>query len=133
MKDAIQQEVAAQNKKATGNGAGKRSSIYQPEQEGLKFPEIPEFANAAERRLHRKKHLVAACRVFAQQGFDYGFAGHLTVRDPEHPQLYWTNPVAVHFSQVKLSNLILADHQGVVVEGTLRDQPRGLCAARGGA
>jgi len=21
------------------------------------------------------------------------FAGHLTVRDPEHPDLYWTNPM----------------------------------------
>ena len=43
-------------------------------------------------------------------GFDYGFAGHLTVRDPERPQLYWTNPMCVHFSQVKMSNLVLADH-----------------------
>ena len=48
---------------------------------------------------------------------DYGFAGHLTVRDPEHPELYWTNPMCVHFSQVKLSNLILADHKGHVVQG----------------
>ena len=60
---------------------------------------------------------MAACRAFALQGFDYGFAGHLTVRDPENPGLYWTNPMAVHFSQVKVSNLILADHSGRVVEG----------------
>ena len=61
--------------------------------------------------------VVAACRAFALHGLDYGFAGHLTVRDPEHPHLYWTNPMAVHFSQVKLSNLILADHAGKVVQG----------------
>ena len=60
---------------------------------------------------------MAACRAFALHGLDYGFAGHLTVRDPEHPHLYWTNPMAVHFAQVKLSNLILADHAGKVVEG----------------
>lgn len=94
-----------------------RISIYQPEQKGLVFPERPEFDDVADERRHRKEHLVAACRAFALEGFDYGFAGHLTVRDPERPELYWTNPMCVHFSQVKVSNLILADHKGRVVEG----------------
>jgi len=94
-----------------------RISIYQPEQEGLIFPEIPTFNSFAEEREYRKRHLVAAVRAFAMHGFDYGFAGHLTVRDPERPELYWTNPMCVHFSQVKVSNLILADHAGKVVEG----------------
>jgi ribulose-5-phosphate 4-epimerase/fuculose-1-phosphate aldolase len=92
-------------------------SIYQPDQQGLIFPELPVFRNASEQRQHLKERLVGACRAFAQQGFDYGFAGHLTVRDPENPSLYWTNPMAIHFSQVKVSNLICADHQGNVVEG----------------
>ena len=78
---------------------------------------VPTFATPAEERRHRKERLVAACRAFDQQGFDYGFAGHLTIRDPEHPQLYWTNPMCVHFSQVKVSNLILVDHDGKVIEG----------------
>jgi ribulose-5-phosphate 4-epimerase/fuculose-1-phosphate aldolase len=95
----------------------KRVSIYQPEQPGLKFPEIPSFATPAQERRHRQERLVAACRAFALHGLDYGFAGHLTVRDPERPHLYWTNPMAVHFNQVKLSNLILADHSGKVLEG----------------
>jgi ribulose-5-phosphate 4-epimerase/fuculose-1-phosphate aldolase len=95
----------------------KRQSIYDPTQEGLIYPERPVFATHAQERQYRKERLVAACRAFAQQKFDYGFAGHLTVRDPEHPELYWTNPMCVHFSQVKLSNLILADHKGTVVEG----------------
>ena len=92
-------------------------SIYEPEQQGLIFPVVPVFANHAEHRKHLKERLVGACRSFALQGFDYGFAGHLTVRDPEDPSLYWTNPMAIHFSQVKVSNLILADHEGRVVEG----------------
>src|SRR5258708_37903928 len=92
-----------------------RISLYQPKQQGLKFPEIPEFASVAEERVYRKQHLVAACRAFAQHNLDYGFAGHLTVRDPEHTDLYWTNPMCVHFSQVKMSTLILADHKGNVV------------------
>jgi len=93
-------------------------SIYQPDQPGLIFPEIPRSRSHAEERAYRKQHLVAATRAFALQGFDYGFAGHLTVRDPERPELYWTNPMCVHFSQVKLSNLILVDHAGRVVEGS---------------
>lgn len=97
--------------------SGGRVSIYQPEQKGLIFPEIPAFTDFSAERLHRKQRLVAACRAFALEGFDYGFAGHLTVRDPEHPELYWTNPMCVHFAQVKVSNLILADHKGRVVEG----------------
>ena len=94
-----------------------RISIYQPEQEGLIFPEIPKFKDVSEERLHRKTHLVAACRAFAKYGYDYGFAGHLTVRDPEHHNLYWTNPMCVNFADVKMSNIVLADHSGRVVEG----------------
>jgi ribulose-5-phosphate 4-epimerase/fuculose-1-phosphate aldolase len=96
---------------------GDRISIYQPEQSGLIFPERPAFASVEEERDYRKQHLVAACRAFAMHGFDYGFAGHLTVRDPECPELYWTNPMCVHFSRVRVSNLILANHYGAVVEG----------------
>jgi ribulose-5-phosphate 4-epimerase/fuculose-1-phosphate aldolase len=92
-------------------------SFYQPTQSGRIFPEIPTFENHEAQRLYLKKRLVAACRAFALEKFDYGFAGHLTIRDPEHPELYWTNPMCVHFAQVKLSNLILVDHKGHVLEG----------------
>ena len=40
-----------------------RISIYQPEQEGLIFPELPNFKNVGEERAYRKAHLVAACRA----------------------------------------------------------------------
>jgi ribulose-5-phosphate 4-epimerase/fuculose-1-phosphate aldolase len=94
-----------------------RVSIYEPEQDGLIYPRQPTFSTYEAQRRHLKERLVGACRAFAQHGFDYGFAGHLTVRDPKNPSHYWTNPMAVHFSQVKVSNLILADHAGRVVEG----------------
>ena len=119
MLDTLEQDQRSQatpSPAKPGNGSG-NTSIYQPKQAGLIFPEIPTFATHAEERQHRKERLVACCRAFAMQGFDYGFAGHLTVRDPEFPEMYWTNPMCVHFSQVKVSNLILADHKGQVVEG----------------
>ena len=108
---------AVLEKPARMPSGNERVSIYQPEQSGLEFPVLPVFDDVIAERRHLKERLVAACRAFALHGFDYGFAGHLTVRDPEHPNLYWTNPMAVHFSQVKVSNLILADHSGRVVEG----------------
>ncbi len=94
-----------------------KKSLYQPDQKGLIFPEEPNFETYEEERLHRKVHLAAACRYFHKCRFDYGFAGHLTVRDPERPELYWTNPMSIPFSQVCVSNLILADHFGNVIEG----------------
>jgi ribulose-5-phosphate 4-epimerase/fuculose-1-phosphate aldolase len=100
---------------ATGDA---QRSVYEPDQPGLTFPQRPRFDDVADERRYRQQHLVAACRAFAQHGYDYGFAGHLTVRDPEHPDRYWTNPMAVHFAQVRVSNLVLANHEGEVVQGT---------------
>ncbi|BAO91445.1 class II aldolase/adducin family protein [Caballeronia cordobensis] len=112
-----QQTIAQQAELRRTISHPSNNSIYRPKQAGLKFPELPDFSSFAEERQHRKERLVAACRAFALHNLDYGFAGHLTVRDPEFPELYWTNPMAVHFSQVKLSNLILANHAGKVMEG----------------
>jgi ribulose-5-phosphate 4-epimerase/fuculose-1-phosphate aldolase len=95
-----------------------RISVYEPEQEGLYFPKPPTFASIEEERRHRKERLAAACRVFYHYGYEYGFAGHLTVRDPEDPNLYWTNPFAMSFARVRVSDLILVDHDGRVVEGS---------------
>ncbi|MGX7680834.1 class II aldolase/adducin family protein [Jatrophihabitans sp. DSM 45814] len=93
-------------------------SVYEPEQAGLSFPRPPVFTNLADERMHRKQRLAGACRVLYRCGYEYGFAGHLTVRDPEHPSLYWTNPFAMSFSQVRVSDLLLVDHDGIVVDGT---------------
>lgn len=49
--------------------------------------------------------------------YEYGFAGHVTVRDPEHTDLYWTNPFAMDFGRVRTSDLLLVDHDGKVLEG----------------
>lgn len=81
------------------------------------MPLPPRFDSVAEERLHRKQRLAAAFRIFAQWGMGEGAAGHITVRDPEFPETFWLNPFGVHFSQVKVSNLIRVDHHGDVVEG----------------
>jgi ribulose-5-phosphate 4-epimerase/fuculose-1-phosphate aldolase len=44
-------------------------------------------------------------------------AGHITVRDPEHADRFWVNPFMKNFKQIKVSDLILVDHTGNIVEG----------------
>lgn len=95
-----------------------QASIYRPKQEGLYFPTPPVFETAAEERQHRKQRLAAVCRVFARFGYEYGFAGHVTVRDPEFTDRFWTNPFAMDFGRVRVSDLLLVDHAGTVIEGS---------------
>src|SRR5579863_837536 len=77
----------------------------------------PVFVTAAEERLHRKRMLAAAFRLFSRFGFDEGVAGHITARDPEKLDHFWVNPFGMHFGQIRASDLILVNHQGEVVEG----------------
>ncbi|MCB0982815.1 MAG: class II aldolase/adducin family protein [Ilumatobacter sp.] len=76
------------------------------------------FATVEEERLHRKQKLAGALRIFGRVGFGEGVAGHITVRDPEFPDMFWVNPFAVSFRHIKVSDLILVDHSGNVVYGT---------------
>jgi ribulose-5-phosphate 4-epimerase/fuculose-1-phosphate aldolase len=70
-----------------------------------------------EERLHRKQNLAAAFRLFSRFGFDEGVAGHITARDPELTDHFWVNPLAVAFSQIKVSDLELVSHDGRIVVG----------------
>jgi len=88
---------------------------------GLQLPNgIPVkvmFDSAAEARVHRKKMLVAAFRLFDRFGFNEGVAGHITARDPEKEDHFWVNGFGVDFGSMKTTDLILCNHKGEVVEG----------------
>lgn len=83
----------------------------------LRIPQMPTFDSAEEERLHRKQRLAAAFRLFSKFGFDEGVAGHITARDPEKSDHFWVNPFGVDFSQIRVSDLVLVNHKGEVVEG----------------
>lgn len=38
------------------------------------------------------EHMAGAFRVFGRNGFGEGMSGHISLRDPEHPDCFWTNP-----------------------------------------
>jgi ribulose-5-phosphate 4-epimerase/fuculose-1-phosphate aldolase len=83
----------------------------------LKVRTYPKFATLEEERLYRKQHLAAAYRIFASRGFDEGVAGHISVRDPILTDHFWLNPLSTHFSLIRVSDLILVNEEGEVVEG----------------
>jgi ribulose-5-phosphate 4-epimerase/fuculose-1-phosphate aldolase len=81
----------------------------------LPLPET--FETVEQERAHRKAKLAATFRMFSRAGLDEGVAGHVTVRDPEHPDTFWVNPFGMHFSMIKSSDLVRVDESGEVVEG----------------
>ncbi|MBM7776093.1 ribulose-5-phosphate 4-epimerase/fuculose-1-phosphate aldolase [Actinokineospora baliensis] len=84
---------------------------------GLPMPAAEVFTDPAAERKQRKQRLAAALRLFGKYGFGEGISGHISVRDPEHPNLFWVNPFGVSFKLVKVSDLILVDSEGTVVQG----------------
>jgi ribulose-5-phosphate 4-epimerase/fuculose-1-phosphate aldolase len=87
-----------------------KSDLYIP------MPET--FDTVEQERAHRKAKLAGALRIFGKFGFGEGVAGHITVRDPEFPELFWVNPFGMSFRHIKASDLILLDHDGNVVYGS---------------
>ena len=77
----------------------------------------PVLDNPADERRMRKHKLAAALRIFGRFGFDEGVAGHFTVRDPERLDHFWVNPFGRSFKQMRVSDLILVNHSGDIVEG----------------
>jgi ribulose-5-phosphate 4-epimerase/fuculose-1-phosphate aldolase len=81
------------------------------------LPTPPVFDNVEDDRRHRQQRLAAAFRLFAHYEFDEGIAGHITVRDPEYPDCFWVNPIGMYFGHIRVSDLLLVNHQGEVIKG----------------
>ncbi|MEL7156260.1 MAG: class II aldolase/adducin family protein [Actinomycetota bacterium] len=95
------------------------------EQRDAIFPTPPVFDTVDAERQHRKERLAGVFRVFARFGFEEGIAGHVTARDPEHPDHFWVNPFGMPFAHITADDLLLVDHDGNVVQG---DRPLNLAA-----
>jgi hypothetical protein len=84
---------------------------------------IPKFASHAEKRQWTLEHLAGAFRVFGREGYAEGIAGHISVCDPEFGDRFWINPLGVHFSMMRVSDLICLDMRGNVVDGNRVSSP----------
>lgn len=83
---------------------------------------IPTFPTFASQRQWQLEHMAAAFRHWSREGFVEGFSGHISVRDPELHNAFWTNPLGRHFGLLKASDMILVDFDGNVIGGN-RSRP----------
>lgn len=100
------------------------SKIETPQPLSFTDRQIPVQPTVELERLYRKQRLAAGYRLFARNGFDMGGAGHITARDPELTDHFWVNPAGVHFSRIKVSELMLVSHEGEIVQGPASLAPR---------
>lgn len=80
-----------------------------------RVPRIPKFDDFASDRIYQKQHAAAAFRYLSKQGFDEGIAGHISLRDPEHHDQFWINPLCKAFSTMKASDLVLVNEKGEIL------------------
>ena len=66
--------------------------------------------------------MAATFRHWSREGYVLGISGHISVRDPEHHDAFWTNPLGVHFGLLKASDMILVNLEGIVIGGN-RSRP----------
>ncbi|KAH8728119.1 class II aldolase/adducin N-terminal [Phaeosphaeriaceae sp. PMI808] len=85
--------------------------------QGVCLPGIPIFSSYDKHRAWMLSHMAGAFRVFARKGYTEGMAGHISIRDPEHPHTFWTNPLGKHFATLKPSDMVLVDYDGKAVGG----------------
>jgi hypothetical protein len=55
----------------------------------IQLPRPRTFDDVHSQRVHMKQKLAAGFRLLAKYGWDEGVAGHMTLRDPEYPDLFW--------------------------------------------
>ncbi|CAI7653205.1 unnamed protein product [Penicillium bialowiezense] len=87
--------------------------------QGTPLSGVPKFTNFETQREYMLNHMAGAFRVFARHGFVEGMAGHISMRDPENSDLFWTNPLGIHFGLLKSSDMILVNEEGVAVGGNM--------------
>ena len=85
------------------------------EQAGIPGP--PEFTDIESERRRRKTAVIGGYRILSKFGLDEGISGHITARDPEDPETFWTAPFGRHFSQVQPEELLHVASDGAVISG----------------
>lgn len=76
---------------------------------------IPKFPSFHEQRQWQLKHMAAVFRHWARENYTFGISGHISYRDPEYTNAFWTNPLGVHFGLLRASDMILLSLEGEVL------------------
>ena len=99
------------------SAASQPLKLNQNPQQKYWFDPVPPRTTVQAERRHRQERLAGAFRLFARFGFAQGLAGHITARDPELTDHFWVNPLGIHFSRIKVSDLLLVNSKGETVMG----------------
>ncbi|GAA5897978.1 uncharacterized protein JCM6883_000882 [Sporobolomyces salmoneus] len=111
-------DTAAVSSFPTGTASQPNSeSFFDDNAEFMNLITPPKFKTVEEEREYLKEKLAASVRIFGKYGYDHHVAGHLTVRDPANNGTFWVNPLALAFSLVTVSDLILVNEEGEVIGG----------------
>ncbi|KAI9684607.1 MAG: hypothetical protein M1822_005695 [Bathelium mastoideum] len=105
-----------------GNSKSEGVTPLQAISQGVCLPGIPTFNSFERQRQWMLEHMAGAFRVFARKGYTEGMSGHISVRDPEWSDAFWTNPLGRHFGLLRASDMILVDHAGQPIGGN-RSRP----------
>ncbi|RFU26264.1 hypothetical protein B7463_g10073, partial [Scytalidium lignicola] len=89
---------------------------------GVALARIPTFPDFASRRQWQLEHMAAAFCHWYREGYIEGMSDHISVRDPEYHDAFWTNPLGLHFGLLCASDMILVNFKGEVIGGN-RSRP----------
>ncbi|KAL2282080.1 hypothetical protein FJTKL_11137 [Diaporthe vaccinii] len=70
------------------------------------LPNIPTFPSYTAERKHILVHMAAVFRNWSRMGYAEGQSGHISVRDPEFPQIMWMNPLSRHYGTLTAGDMI---------------------------
>ena len=78
-------------------------------------------------RLVRKQETALGYRIMASWGWGADGSGHITARDPERTDAFWSLRYGVPFGEARVEDLVLVNHSGDVIEGSGEINPAGFC------
>ncbi|KAF4126946.1 Ribulose-5-phosphate 4-epimerase/Fuculose-1-phosphate aldolase [Geosmithia morbida] len=87
--------------------------------QGATLPGIPTYPSFDLHRASILEHMAATFRIFARNGYVEGMAGHISVRDPENPHTFWTNPLGKAWPLLEASDMVLVNYAGEAVGGNV--------------
>ncbi|KAB8231400.1 uncharacterized protein BDW43DRAFT_313209 [Aspergillus alliaceus] len=64
----------------------------------MQMPSMPKFEDKMQEREYLNGRLAAAFRIFSENEYDEGVAGHIPLRDPVDRSTFWVNLFGIAFS-----------------------------------
>ncbi|ODQ46569.1 hypothetical protein PICMEDRAFT_77608 [Pichia membranifaciens NRRL Y-2026] len=81
------------------------------------FLDAPKFDNSYREREWILEHMAGAFRVLGSKDISEGLSGHISVKDPVDNNAFWINPLGLHYSMIKASDLVLYNENGDAIGG----------------